>query len=61
MMHFRNIQTPLQTWISERFGRILPFHPKALQVWLVVTEGALSFSLLGEKIWNPVSLRTETV
>lgn len=52
----RNIQTPFQTWISERLCGAFPFHRKALRVWLVVTEG-----VLGEKIWNPVSLRTETV
>lgn len=51
----------LQTWISERLCGSLLFHPRSLQMWLVVTEGCSPSSLLGEKIWNPVSVRTETV
>lgn len=62
MMHFRNIQAPpLQTRISERLCGSLAFHPRFLWVWLVVSGGSLPSSLLGEKIWNPVSFRTETV
>lgn len=61
MMHFTNMQTPLsKPGFRRALQRTSISPPGPKQMWLVVSERSWASSILGEKIWNPVSLRTET-
>lgn len=68
MMRFTKRQTPFPSLAWERLcgplpcpAPLPPAHPPgAQQRWLVVTEHSWPSSILGEKIWIPASLRTET-
>lgn len=60
MIQIRNIWTPFQIRISERLCGVLAFYPRPCSV-VGGHQRFFAFQLIGEKTWNLVSLRTETV